>query len=592
MSKSEVKVVNGIPKLFVNEAEVPSCAYTTYFDERNRYEDFTKAGYDLYSVTVAFASRALNAFTGFTPYEKGIFDDVEGPDFSLLDNAVNKVLKVNPNACIFPRIHMTMPEWWCEKYPDETIVSPCGEVRELLFSEQFRKDGSEMLKQLIAHVEASSYSENIIGYHLADGCTEEWFHYGRQGGQCKNAEKYFYDFLDKNYPQESLPHKLPDLNGIYVEGEIKDPLLKRYLEFSNVSVADTIAHFAQTVKTVTNRTKTVGTFYGYVTEICSPLPGDIALDRIINCPDIDFFCSPNSYVETRALGIDWGDSLPFASLRKHGKIYFSECDIRTSLSDYINNCRPGADKNNKYYGDIWLGPKTVKGSVSAMRKAYAHQLSRRNSLWWFDMWGGWYDHPKYMAEAKRCLKLFGSLNPDAYGYKPELAVFADGELYQRQGCSHPSYRAQSAIRNALGISGIPYDLYLLSDFESVVNNYKAVIFPVAVSSPGLEKAVKFCEKKGIPYLRASLDKWEYSPEELREFAKPAKIHIFSTQNDVVYAGCSLLAIHSATAGKKEIKLPEKALVKNVCSNQKPFISDKITLELKKHETIIFALKDI
>ena len=87
MAKSRVEKINGVVKLLINDDVVPSCAYTTYFDERNHYEDFTNAGYQLYSVTIAFASRALNAFTGFTPYEKGIFDKETAESF------LNNVLK-------------------------------------------------------------------------------------------------------------------------------------------------------------------------------------------------------------------------------------------------------------------------------------------------------------------------------------------------------------------------------------------------------------------------------------------------------------------------------------------------------------------
>ena len=93
-------------------------------------------------------------------------------------------------------------------------------------------------------------------------------------------------------------------------------------------------------------------------------------------------------------------------------------------------------------------------------------------------------------------------------------------------------------------------------------------------------------------LYSSLEKWFFTPEELRDFARSAKVHIFCDSDDVINFGKSLLAIHTASAGKKEIKLPKKALIKNVCSNAKPFISNKIVLDMKKHETIIFTLKDI
>lgn len=591
MTKSNVKKINNTVKLLINDEVVSSCAYTTYFDERNRYKEFTEAGYQLYSVTIAFASRALNTFTGFTPYEKGIFDNENEPDFSIVDDAVDRVLRVNPNAYIFPRVFITMPKWWCDQNSDETTITPCGETRELLFSDAFRATGDKMLTLLIDHVKKQPYAKNIIGYLLAGGSTEEWFHFDRNGSICENAKKYFFRFLDEKYPNEVLPRALPDMKNLYVEGEIRDKLLQCYLEFSNTTVADSIVHFAKTVKEATNFEQTVGTFYGYITELCSPLLGNVALHHIIACPYIDFFCSPNSYVETRSLGIDWGDIIPFASLRKHNKIYFSECDIRTSLSDFINNCRAGADKNNSYYGDIWRGPKTVEGSVSAMRKAYAHQITRGNSLWWFDMWGGWYDNPRYMLEAKRCKRLFEKHEDTQYRFKSEIAVFVDGKLYQYQGMSHRSCRAQCDIRNSLGNSGLSYDLYLLDDFKDCYKDYKAIIFPAAISSPELLEAKKRCNEANIPTLCGSMEKWAFTPAELRDFAKSAHVHIFCDSDDVICCGNSLLSIHAASAGEKKIRLPKTATIKNICSSRAPFTANEITVKMKKHQTLIFTLKD-
>ncbi len=591
MAKSCVKKINGTVKLLINDKVVPSCAYTTYFHERNRYEQFTKAGYQLFSVTIAFASRSMNTFTGFTPYEEGIFDKEGEPDFSIVDEAVAKVLRVNPNAYIFPRVYVTMPEWWCEQNPDEIGVAPCGEKREMLFSDAFRAQGDKMLKALINHVKNQPYAENIIGYHLGGGCTEEWFHSGVDGGICENAKKYFFRFLDEKYPDEDLPRELPDLENLKVAGEVKDKLLIRYLEFCNTAVADSIAHFAKTVKEATNFEQTVGTFYGYINEVCNPLRGNVALHHIIDCPYIDFFCSPNSYVKNRSLGMDWGDIMPSASIQEHNKIYFSECDIRTSLSDFINNCRPGADKNNSYYGDVWLGPKTIEGSVAAMRKAYSHQITRGNSLWWFDMWGGWYDNPRYMLEAKRCKKLFEKHNYTQYSYKSEIAVFIDGKHYQYNGMSHQSFWAQNSIRNSLGNSGLSYDLYLLDDFKARYKEYKAIIFPAVISPAELIEAKKLCKEAGIPMLCGSMEKWTFTPAELREFAKLAGAHIFCDSDDVICYGNSLLSIHTASAGEKKIRLPKTATIKNICSNKAPFMADEITVKMKKHQTLIFTLKD-
>lgn len=591
MAKSYVKKINGTVKLFVNDEIAPSCAYTTYFHERNCYKEFADAGYQLYSVTIAFGTGSMNSFKGYTPHEAGIFDNENGPDFTIVDEAINKVIRANPNAYIFPRVFMTMPEWWCEQHPEETIVDPCGKMREMLFSDAYRKDGGEMLKQLIKHIESKPYAENIIGYHLAGGCTEEWFHYDRNGSVCDNTKKYFFRFLDEKYPEEKLPRELPNLQNLKVMGEIQDKLLTRYLEFSNTAVADSIMHFAKIVKEATNYEQTVGVFYGYLNEVGNPLNGDLALNYIIDCDDIDFYCSPNSYINTRGLGIDWGDMMPFSSLKEHNKIYFSECDIRTSLTDYINNCRPGSDKNNQYYDPIYLGPKSIFKSVAAMRKAFSHQITRGNSLWWFDMWGRWYSHPKYMAEVRRCRKLCETLDYEQYGFKSEIAVFIDGSLYYRHGMGHQSVWSQNSIRNSLGNSGLSYDMYLLDDFKANYKKYKAIILPATLHTDELLKAKKMCEEAGIPVLLGSVEKYKFTPEELRDFARSAKAHVFCESDDVICYGNSLLSIHSATAGEKKIKLPKTATVKNVCSNKAPFRADEITVKMKKHQTLIFTLKD-
>ncbi len=592
MANSEVKLVNNQPKLFVKGKEIPACAYVTYFDERNKYEDFTNLGYNLFSVTMALASRPINSSTGFTPYQKGVFDNENAPDFSCVDDAIERIVKVCPNAYIFPRIYITMPKWWVEKYPNETINTPDGEVREMLISHQFRADGCKMLTQVIEHIRNSTYADNIIGYHLAGGCTEEWFHFGRQGGWCENVKPYFDKFMTEKYPNEEIKSDLPDLKGMMGQGEIDDISVQRYLEFSNTEVAQSILCFAKTVKQLVEYKQTVGVFYGYTMDICSGLLGDLGIEELLNEKEIDFFCSPNSYYGDRKLGVDWGDMIASGSVKSHGKLCLLECDIRTSLSDYINNCRPGADKNNLYYGKVWLGPKTIKNSVYAMRKSFAHQITRGNGMWWFDMWGGWYEHNDYLTEAKRCLKLYKNKKLKSFDFKPEIAIFVDGKLYQRQCIGSPSYRAHYELRNSLGNSGIPYENYLLSDFEKHYKDYKAIILPITVTSNEVENAVELCKAANIPYILTTFDKWYYSPKEVREFAKNAGIWAFCESDDVIYFGNGILGIHAASKGEKIIKLPKEYKIKNLATREKLHITDKITLNMNEFETQLFVVENL
>ena len=43
--KSRIEIINGNPTLIVDEKPTPAIAYTTYFQERNCYEEFINAGF-------------------------------------------------------------------------------------------------------------------------------------------------------------------------------------------------------------------------------------------------------------------------------------------------------------------------------------------------------------------------------------------------------------------------------------------------------------------------------------------------------------------------------------------------------------------
>ena len=72
MLKSAVRVLSGTPTLFLEDAPVAAMAYTTYFEERSGYQDFWKAGYNIFFVNASFSTAPINPTTGFTPFDVGI----------------------------------------------------------------------------------------------------------------------------------------------------------------------------------------------------------------------------------------------------------------------------------------------------------------------------------------------------------------------------------------------------------------------------------------------------------------------------------------------------------------------------------------
>ena len=109
--KSEVKNHNGLPSLFVNGEYVPEVAYITYKLDNARYEDFSNAGYKLFSVCLNFSEMPINESAPVLVMDKGIFEKEE-PDFSIVHKNFDLILKNNPDAYIFPRVNVNLPENW------------------------------------------------------------------------------------------------------------------------------------------------------------------------------------------------------------------------------------------------------------------------------------------------------------------------------------------------------------------------------------------------------------------------------------------------------------------------------------------------
>ena len=331
MLKSEIKLKGGYPKLYVNGEETAAMAYTTYFEERSCCADFSKAGYRIFFVNASFTRLPINSCaTGFSPFRIGIFEDNERPDYSEFEREVRRVIAACPDAIIFPRINVSMPSRWVDEHPDECVVTPKGGCREALFSEEFRRDASVMLRRFIEHVKRSDYAQRVGGWQICGGQTQEWFHHDLNGSIGKAAERLFPRYVKEKYGENAamMPTRADFLyNGVQ---ENENENAHRYVRFANEEVAKTVDTFAAVIKQETDYSQVVGTFYGYSFECCGTvLFGSHALTTLLDSPNLDFFSSPNAYTGNRAFGIDWADMIPVDSVKLHGKlcVFHATCGI-------------------------------------------------------------------------------------------------------------------------------------------------------------------------------------------------------------------------------------------------------------------------
>lgn len=419
-----VKVHNGTPTLFINGQPHNGMTWATYRPTPEVFSDFTKAGITLYTfaATPTESGYGLSRTAWTAPGEY---------DFSQLDERALMLLKENPNAYFFPRLYVHAPKWWSEQHPEDIVLMDPGDGKLVPFlhsggkpapswaSETWRRDTIEGLRRLIAHVEASPYADRVIGYHIASGTTEEWMMWGGNENQWVDFSPVntarFRLWLGNKYGTDAglraaWHDGAASLSGATIPskaqrqhtelGSLRDPSKEQavidYYLYNSDLVADTICTFAKAVKEITRHKKVVGAFYGYLLQLCGEQrqqnAGHLALAKVLASPDVDFLTSPTSYA-FRQLGGDGTSHFMslYGSAKLHGKLWFDENDIRTSLA----------------HGKLgeWGRPADVAGDVIQQEKELANVIVNGSAQWWFDVGGNVYGNPELMA---RIGKLAGS----------------------------------------------------------------------------------------------------------------------------------------------------------------------------------------
>jgi hypothetical protein len=197
--------------------------------------------------------------------------------------------------------------------------------------------------------------------------------------------------------------------------------------------------------------------------------------------------SPPLYTERQAGAVS-GFMSATDSVHAHGKIWLSEADYRTHLSD------PTAG-----YGRT----ETLEETLGVLWREFAHVLTKRAGVSWMDMNGGWLSGPDIPKELGKMLSLMGDALAHRRPWHSEVAVFIDPHsfYYVRPG-PVGMYLTLYPIVNLLR-AGAPFDVYVFSDlWQTRIPQYKLYVFlnAYALDTQARAEITKHTRRGGVSAL--------------------------------------------------------------------------------------------
>ncbi|MDD6209852.1 MAG: hypothetical protein PUB21_04515 [Bacteroidales bacterium] len=509
---AEIKPYNGRPTIHVNGQPVSPNFYALTHATGGRWsweevpqrnlKQFYDMGFRLFQVDLYF--------------EDIWYEEKKELDIEKARKQLRGVLEVAPEAAIVLRVHTNAPYWWnkanrdeCTEYADGPIQEEYQpglphnnedfdnerSLRASLASEKWRKEAGERLKELCDGLAVSPEGDALIGMHISGGIYGEWHYWGfisHEPDTGKAMTTYFRKWLKNKYGNDKNLQKawnrkdftLTDATVPGTEerntthfGFFKDPQQDQrvidYFTAQQEVVVEDIEYFSKIVKDKWPRPLITGVFYGYIhmTFNRQTVGGHLFIERILNCPTLDYLAAPQTYWnDSRAMGGSGNSRGIVESTLLHGKLWLDEMD------------------NGEYQKKAFIDPvryveRYDPDYAPLLRRCALFPLMRGIGLWYYDFGPreslGWWDDPRYRKTIREEKELFDQRLHIPYKSEADLLYVwsMDNFYYLKPGYLPITFNVlDQSVEEALR-SGVVGDHIYDFDLDKVnLDQYKAVIF--------------------------------------------------------------------------------------------------------------------
>lgn len=524
-----------------------------------------------------------------TPYCFG-WDGRDGYDLAPLEAHLDSLRAERPGlrfVLSFGALHGA-PYFWSVDHPGELAVFHCGRRMQQpsLGSQVWRRDSAAAAQRFAASILAGRHAAAIVGF-LPFNTAVDWHGVGEtlvnipaketpqnvadplEGDISAPMVEAFRAYLQEAYPSDDILREawrdatatragaaLPSR----VEVRSPTPRVRDYFTCYNRLNADLAVAWCRALKAAAPDRLVFlphAFVYGWPAQNLHPQgSGHNAPERILASGCVDALVSAPSLPAGSRLCLS---QHPLASLRHRrvGHVHAVEAPslTRARVEDQKRELTLAAGYAAVHGSALaWGEPRQGPGSLQDDRGRFATLP---------------YDHPDVRAHLARLHAWHARHLAAGHRSVAELAVFTSPTACHHRA-AEPRYNRERVERfrnEVLARAGVPFDDYLLVDFDDVADRYRAWVFLdcADISGTAWERACREPER----CLFAAAAEPPADPAAVRAFAARAGAHIWCASDDVVHADSGALVFVARTAGPKTLLLPRPCAVRDALGGAAP-----------------------
>ena len=416
--------------------------------------------------TVRMAGRlgGVNLVTFSTDSSWGCEDWWQPPEepeeYSKLDRECARLVAINPNVLLVPRLTVDAPVWMLKRHPEIKMSYDTGIDIGIssVASRLYRQAACAAVEKVARHLKRT-FPRHFAGLQLSGQNSAEWFYMISTGehlsGYDVSTRDAFRAWLKERGCADWATAEVPTSQERHRRD--KDERLLAFSRFRQEDMASFLLELASAAKRGSNGEALTLFFYGYSWEIggaCGGAAetGHFAFDWLLQRAHgkIDGFSSPLSY-KTRNLTGSTAMMSAAETVLRNGYLWMNEIDHRThheEMWDHMALFTPYTDP--AVTREIFL-----RDSAAGILRGYGD--------WWMDLFGrGWLRDERLWKLRAELVPLDRAMLARRKTYSPMIANVVDEESFLHDGWR--AGRAKVLDRRGFATCGADYGQYLLPDF--------------------------------------------------------------------------------------------------------------------------------